>query len=157
MSTPVLELAGAFDFRVVRGIIALLEAEGLAEYHDDGSPFPDTFQGIAAVLQARPSAPDRVLSFTPYAVSQDASQAMDRLGVQVWMRYAGQNPRAVQNLAGEVRDTLHGLSYVTLSTGVTMSQCLRSSGSSLGQDNAKRWTWVENFYADVHHPTANRD
>lgn len=156
MSLPVAELPPAFDFLVVRGLIAVLEDAELVDYHDDGSPFPTTYAGVAAVYGSRPDKPDRVASFTPYSVTTDAAQAMDRLGVQVWLRYAGTNPRAVQNLAGAIRDTLHGLTYVTLSTGVTMSQCLRSSGTSLGPDAAGRSTWVENFYADVHHPTANR-
>lgn len=153
---PALELPSAHDFLVVRGLIAVLEAEGTVEYHDDGEPFPAGFPGVAAFYGGRPSAPDRVASFTPYAIGPDPVDAMDRLGVQVWLRYAGQNPRAVDNLAGVIRDTLHGLSYMTLSTGVSMSQCLRSSGSSLGQDAAKRWTRVENFYVDAEHQSPNR-
>lgn len=155
MTSPELELPPSVDMQTVLGLIALLQDAELVVYRP-GTPFPDDFPDVAAVLQRRPDKPDRVASFTPYPVSQDADQAMDRLGVQIWMRYAGQNPRAVGNLAGAVRDTLHGLTGVDLVTGVRMSQCLRSSGSSLGQDTAGRWSWVENFYCDIEHQTAHR-
>ena len=156
MSTPVLELPPAFDYLVVRGLIAVLEGEGVVEYRE-GVAFPATFPGVAAVLGSRPASPDRLASFTPYAVPGARSgESMERVGVQVWLRYAGTNPRAVWSLADTVRDALDGLEALTLSTGVSMSLCTRASGTSLGQDSSSRWTWVENFYADVNHPTPNR-
>lgn len=154
MSLPVIEnMPAAFDDLVVRGLIALLEEVGVVEYRD---VFPAGYAKVAAVLSARPADPDRLASFTAYAVAGGGPDAMERLGVQVWLRYAGTNPRAVSSLAGSIRDSLDGLGPFTLSTGVSMGQCLRSSGSSLGADARGRWTWVENFYVDVNHPTPHR-
>lgn len=157
MSLPVIEgMPAAFDDLVVRGLIAVLEADGVVEFLP---VYPSGFGSggeVAATLGTRPADPDRLASFTPYAVSGGGPDAMERLGVQVWLRYHGTNPRAVRSLAGSIRDSLDGLGPLTLSTGVSMSQCLRSSGSSLGEDSRGRGTWVENFYADVNHPTPNR-
>lgn len=109
----------------------------------------------AAFLNDWPSGPDRVATFTPYPVADEPDQAQSTIGVQIRMRWAGANPRAVLNYRSVIFDELHGLANLQLGT-VRISQVLHRSGASLGQDGSKRWAWSDNYYIDCDRPSSNR-
>lgn len=146
--------------QLVRGLIDLLVALGpdVLTYRDDAAYGLD-YGRPAAFIGSWPSAPDRVACFTPYPVSDDPAEPMSVVGVQVRTRWAGSNVRAVMSYSDTLYGELHGLHDLTLSTGVSISQCLRRSSTTMGQEAAgtKRWSWSDNYYVDVHWPSTHRN
>lgn len=142
-----------------RGLIDHLAALGpdVLNWREDAA-YGDTYGRPAAFLASWPSTPDRVAAFTPYTVSDDAAEPMSVVGVQVRTRWAGSSPRAVMSYSDTLFDALHGLSNLTLSTGVRVSQVLRQSSASLGQEATatKRWSWADSYYVDLDRPTTHR-
>jgi hypothetical protein len=138
------------EILLCKGLMAYLQGFGLVEYREDQA-YGDTFAMAAGFLLSWPAGPDRVLTLTPYPVtdSPDPAEQFSTVGVQARMRWAGANPRAVANYAGAVFDALHGLGPVDLPNRVSISQALRRSGASMGQDANKRWSWADNYYVDM--------
>lgn len=153
MTAPTLE--DTTEVKLCLGLIQLLVGLQLVTWRADAA-YSLTLQQPAAYLVTWPSAPDKVATFTPYPVADDPDQAMSTVGVQVRTRWAGENPRAVANYAGAIFDALHGLGPVELAGGVRVSQVLRRSGTSMGQDGSKRWSWADNYYVDLDRPSSYR-
>lgn len=153
MTAPVLE--DGLDVLLCRGLIDYLATVGLVTWRADAS-YPATYQAVAAFILSWPSGPDRIATLSPYLVADDPEQAMSTIGVQIRTRWAGSNPRAVLNFSAAIFDVLHGLGPAELPGGVRMSQCLRRSSASMGQDGSQRWSWVDNYYVDVERPSDNR-
>jgi hypothetical protein len=81
------------------------------------------------------------------------------IGLQVRTRWSGQDPRLVKDLSDAIYMFIQGKTWWTVGTGaaaVTIVQCLRQSGSSLGQDSNNRWEWSDNYYLTVWRPSTNR-
>lgn len=108
------------------------------------------------VLGNVPQMPDRVITLTAKPFSDSPSLSDSVLSVQVLTRTAGQDKRATDDLDDALFSLLHGMVAVTLSTGVRIIQCLRYSGSPLGQDEHGRWMNSTNYYVTVHRPSTNR-
>jgi hypothetical protein len=142
-----------FDSRLLLGLLGVLVDAGLGVWNDRGI-YPAAAVGI--FMLAVPDQPDRLITLSPYSVTDDADEAMSTEGVQVRTRWAGGNPLDVLDLDARVFGVLHGMSNVTLNTGVRISQCLRRSSASLGQDSSKRWGMSSNYYLDVERPAPNR-
>lgn len=151
--------AADFDVDLLEGLALDLAAGGIASWSPEGGTYaPPQFPTdvVGTFLMTVPGSPDRIVSLASYLVSDDPSQAMSVMGVQVRTRWAGGDPRAVMRLSGAIFDRWHGRSNWTLTSGVTISQCLRKSGSTMGQDGSKRWGWSDNYYLDVNRPGDNR-
>lgn len=153
MTAPVLE--DSTDVLLCRGLIDYLVMLGLLTWRPDAS-YPATYQAVAAFILTWPTGPDRIATFAPYQIADDPDQAMSTIGVQIRTRWAGSNPRAVLNYSGAIFDALHGLGPLELPGGVRISQCLRRSSVSMGQDSSQRWSWADNYYVDVERPSDNR-
>lgn len=153
MTAPVLE--DQLDVQLCLGLIGHLQALELLTWQPTGA-YPAGFTGVATYLLRVPTGPDRLATFSPYQVADDPDQAMSTIGVQVRTRWAGSDARAVLNYSGAIFDELHGLGPVTLPNGVRISQCLRRSSVSMGQDTSQRWSWADNYYVDVDRPSSNR-
>lgn len=110
----------------------------------------------AIVLATVPQAPDRVITLTWYAVSDDPTLSDTVSGVQVRCRWAGQDPRPASDLSDLIFDAWHGASGLTLATGVRVVECSRRSAVSLGQDANGRWSTSQNFYLTTHRPSPHR-
>lgn len=151
MTAPVLE--DQLDVQLCLGLIGYLQQLELLTWSPNGV-YPASAAG--AFLLRVPTSPDRLAVFSPYQVSDDPDQAMSTIGVQVRTRWAGSDARAVLNYSGAIFDELHGLGPVTLPGGVRVSQCLRRSSVSMGQDSSQRWSWADNYYVDVDRPSSNR-
>jgi hypothetical protein len=143
-----------FDRQLVVGIAMLLRDAGHGQWNPTGIYQGATTTGI--FIMAVPDLPDRLITLTPYAVTDDADEAMSTQGLQVRTRWGGGNPLDVLDLDSAIFDTLHALTMTTLSTGVTLSQCLRRSSASMGQDSSKRWGMSSNYYLDVNRPGPHR-
>jgi hypothetical protein len=140
-----------FDSLLLLGLVDVLAGAGVGVWNDRGI-YPAAAVGI--FMLAVPDQPDRLISLSPYRVTDDAAEAMSTEGVQVRTRWAGGNPLDVLDLDARVFGILHGMSNLTLSTGVRISQCLRRSSASLGQDSSKRWGISSNYYLDVARPAS---
>lgn len=146
MSIPV--LPDAPEIRLCRGLMLYLAGLELVAWREDQAYGDLAAAPAAGFLLSFPSSPDRILTATPYGVTDLPDEKVSRTGVQLRTRWAGGNVRGVVNYSGALFDALHGLSGVTLPGGVRLSQALRTSSGSMGQDAAKRWTWTDNYSVD---------
>jgi len=138
---------------LLTGVAVLLQNAGIGTWNTTGV-YSGGQTGI--VLGNVPQNPDRIITLTAYQVSDAPALSDSVLGIQVRCRWGGQDKRNVDDLADDIFKLLHGKTALSLSTGVTIVQCLRQSAASLGQDSNNRWSVVQNFYADVHYPSTNR-
>jgi hypothetical protein len=143
-----------FQTNLSTGIAQLLAAAGVGTYRSDGSSYLASEKAI--VIKLVPESPDAIFALSTYPVSDDPSLSDSVIGLQVTTRAGGQDPRAVDDYADAAFDQLHGLHDATLATGVHVVECLHRSGSSLGQDDLKRWGRVDNYYVTVWRPSPNR-
>lgn len=143
-----------FQTDLLTGLAAYLQTAGIGTWSTSGAY---TVGQTGIVLGTVPQAPDRVITLTAYSVRDNAALSDSVVGVQTRCRWAGQDPRPVDDLADRIFDLLHGMTHTTLSGGVHVVQCLRQSGPvSLGQDQNGRWSNSSNYYLTVHRPSANR-
>lgn len=139
------------DIKLCKGLLAYLEDLDLVVYRPS-QQYEAGSAEAAGFIGSWPAAPDRVLTLTPYAVADPPGDTQVTIGVQVRTRWAGGNVTAVANYDGAIYDALHGLAQVQLG-GVSISQVLRRSSTSLGQDaSTKRWSMVSNYYVDLDRP-----
>lgn len=143
-----------FRTLLLGGVAQLLADAGVGVYRSDGSAYLPTEKAI--VIKLVPESPDAIFALSTYPVSDDPSLSDSVIGLQVLTRAGGQDPRVVDDYADAVFDQLHALHDVTLTTGVCIVECLHRSGSSLGQDDLKRWGNTDNYYATVWRPSPNR-
>ena len=108
------------------------------------------------VLGNVPQSPDRIITLTSYGVSDSPNLSDSLLGVQVRTRAEGADKRKVDDLDAAIFNLLHGKTALTLTTGVTVVQCLRQSATTLGQDANSRWSNASNYYLTVHRPSTYR-
>jgi hypothetical protein len=143
-----------FQTDLLIGHAVLLASAGLGTWSTTGV-YTTTQTGI--VLGTVPQGPDRVITLSAYGVADDPSLSDSVMGLQVRCRWGGQDPRYVDDLADSIFAYLHGKEAYTLSTGIVVVQCHRISGPvSLGQDENRRWSNVQNFHLTVHRPSTNR-
>ena len=139
---------------LLTGLAVHIAAAGLGTWNASGDAYTPGQTGIT--LGTVPQTPDRCITLTAYPVGDDPALSDSTLGVQVRCRWTGQDPRPVDDLADQLFGLLHGLTALTLTTGVYIVQCLRRSGVGLGQDDNRRWETAQNFYIDVHRPSTHR-
>lgn len=144
--------------RFLKGVALHLAAHGIGIWGEDAAYSPGQ---LGIVLDARPQSPADVITLSAYTVDDDPSLSDTTLGLQVWVRRDGQDPRGKNDTADQVFDLLHGAHDFRLPSadgdpGVWVVQCLRRSQVSGGQDENGRWSDIQNFYVDVHYPSRNR-
>lgn len=142
-----------YQTNLATGFAQLLAASGVGTWNPAGM-YASTDTGI--VLKVMPTVPDNAITLSTYPVTDDPTTADTVTGLQVKTRSGGQDPRPVDDLADEVFDQLQGLHGVTLSTGVRVLEVEHKGGSSLGQDDLKRWARVDNYYVTTYRPGPNR-
>ena len=138
---------------LLTGLARHLAAEGIGTWNPDGVYTPAQ---TGVVLGAVPPAPDRIITLTGYGVTDDLVHADTITGIQVRCRWAGRDPRPVDDLADLVFDLWHGAGPLTLPTGVRVLQLERRSSASLGTDDNGRWSRSDNYYATTHRPSPHR-
>jgi hypothetical protein len=143
-----------FTTELLTGLAAYIAAGGIGATWSTSGAYTVLQTGI--VLGAIPQSPDRIVTLAAYGVADSPALSDSVVGVQVRTRWGGSDPRPVDDLDDAIFDLLHGKTALTLSTGVTIVQCLRQSSASLGQDENNRWMRTANYYATAHRPSANR-
>lgn len=145
--------AADFETEFLEGFARLLAAASAGTWKATGT-YTSSETGI--MLGLLPQTPDRVIALAAYGVEDDPALSDSTIGLQVTTRWGGQDPREVGKSTARVFDALQGLHDTNLLTGIRVVQCLRRSWVSLGQDANARWRTVQNFYVDVHRPSAHR-
>ena len=142
-----------FQTDLLTGLAVYLQMNSIGTWNTSGA-YTSAQTGI--VLGNIPQSPDRIITLTAYDVSDSPNLSDSVIGVQVRCRWAGADPRPVDDLADLIFNLLHGANHLTLSTAVVIVQCLRQSATTLGQDANGRWSNVANYYMTVHRPSTNR-
>lgn len=143
----------AFEVDLLTGIAQHIAGAGLGTWRASGAY---TSGETAIVLDTVPATPDRVITLTDYAVSDDPTLSDSMIGIQIRTRWGGLDPRLVKDLDGAIFALLHGMPATTLTGGVRVVSCFRRSGVSMGQDANNRWGRSSNYYTQVHRPSTNR-
>jgi hypothetical protein len=142
-----------YQTNLTTGIAVLLADAGVASWSPTAA-YDVTATGI--LLKVMPPEPDNAVTLSTYPVSDDPTLADTVTGLQVMTRAGGADPRPVDDLADAVFDQLQGLHDLTLSTGVRVVMVEHKGGSSLGQDDEKRWARVDNYYVTTYRPAPFR-
>lgn len=144
---------------LVTGFAMHLDALGVGVWRPDS---PYEAGEIAISLAGVPQKPHQTITLSAYDVDNDPSLSHSTMGLQVRTRGL---PGAVANVTGiasPLFDQLHGSHGFRLPTppgataGVWVVQCLLRSSVSGGQDGNDRWSYIQNFYVDVHRPSIHR-
>ena len=143
----------SFTKDLLTGLAAYLHSASVGTWKATGAY---TSGQTAIVIGALPQTPDRAIALAFYPVEDSPSLSDSVAGVQVITRWGGEDPTATDDLADGVFDALHGMTAVTLSTGVRVVQCLHQSGASLGRDGNGRWERSDNYYLTIHRPSTHR-
>ena len=142
-----------YQTNLLTGVAQLLAAASVGTWSPSGTY---ASSDVAIVLKVIPETPDTIIALSTYPVSSDPSLSDSVTGLQILTRSAGQDPRAVDDLADLIFDQIHGLRDTTLGTGIRLVQCLHHGGGSLGQDALQRWSRSDNYYVTTHRPSLNR-
>ena len=143
-----------FDHDLVKGLAEHLDAHDIGVWLDAGE---GTFAAsdVAITYRAIPASPDRLVTLSPYPLTDDPSLSTSTVGVQVRVR-GTVNPTVCDDLADSVFGVLHGATQLELSTGIRVTQVHRQSSAPLGQDANRRWSRADNYACTVHRPSAHR-
>lgn len=147
-------IPAGFQSNLLTGLAVYLAAAGIEATYTTSGVYTALQTGI--VLGNIPQSPDRIITLTAYGVGDSPNLSDSVLGVQIRCRCGGADKRPSDDLADAIFNLLHGATHLTLSTGVTVVQCLRQSHATLGQDSNSRWSNVSNYYATTHRPSTNR-
>lgn len=142
-----------YQTNLTTGFAQLLATAGVGVWNPTGV-YGTSDVGI--LLKVLATTPDSAIALTAYPVTDDPTLADTVTGLQVMTRAGGQDPRPVDDLADEVFDQLQGLHDLDLTTGVHVVFVEHKGGSSLGQDDNRRWSRVDNYYVTTYRPGPNR-
>lgn len=139
-----------------------LAANGVGTWRPDDTPY--LADEIAIIHGSVPAEPDQVITLTAYGVTDDPSLSDTTLGLQVKTRGARQSIHSAGNISDDIFQLLHAAhdfrlpapAPLTAADGVWVVQCLRRSAVTGGKDDNQRWSYIQNFYVDVHQPSTNR-
>lgn len=140
-----------YDTDLLKGIAVHLAAQGFGAWSETGV-YADGLTGI--VVDATPQSP-AFISLSTYAVSDDPSQAVNVTGLQIRNRAGSRDPRDAREAGADIFADLHGRTHWDLSTGLRVTQILRTSATTQGPDENGRWSRVQNFYCNLHVPSMN--
>lgn len=144
----------SFTKDLLNGIAAYLDDQSVATYRATGAYLTSE---TAIVVGELPTEPDNAIALVTYPVSDSAALSDSIVGLQVVCRAEAGDPSSADDLADEVFDVMHGVTHVTLASGVHLVQSLRQSGPvTLGEDTNGRWSTVQNFYLKLHRPSTFR-
>lgn len=136
------------------GLGTLLDVAGLATYTPGGSyTTSDTGFYIALMppgSEGTPPGTDRAVVAAVYASTDNATQALTRLRVQLRFRGTA-DPLDVTGLADAAFELLHGQTGLTFGT-CHVIQILRLSQGPVSQDERERWERRDNYVIDVNPP-----
>lgn len=138
----------SFENDLARGLADVLT--GIGTWLDGDTP------AVAITYRTIPDSPDRVITLSPYAVTDHVSLSSSAIAVQVRIRGLPDDADSCDTIADAIFDRLHGAQHLDLSTGIHLSQLYRQSSGSLGQDGNRRWARADNYYCDAHRPSTHR-
>ncbi|TIH33679.1 phage tail terminator protein [Subtercola vilae] len=133
--------------------------DGLAKFAASANiGFTYTPNGLYSASQtgiyvvALPDKPDRAMTLTAVNQGDDITNAFGQVMVQARFRGLPNQPLDTENLGDSVFDVFHGTTNLIFG-GVTVVQMNRRVSIPMGQDAAKRFERVDQYYLDVSTPT----
>ncbi len=140
------------------GIALRLQAQGVGVWRPTTAYLPDD---VAITKTVLPQTPDQAIALAAYDVANAPSLSDTTLGLQVRSRGIRGDVAGGTSLGSLVFDALHGAHDFRLPSpdetpGVWVVQAMLRSSVSAGVDGNDRWSYIQNFYVDVHGPSPNR-
>lgn len=148
-------LASGFQTLFLEGLAAYIAAGNIEMTWNASGQYTSTQTGIF-LGNVPPQTPLRVVTLTTYGVYDHPAHSDDIVGLQVRCRAEGKNMRKSDDMADAIFNLLHGKTALELSTGIVITQIVRKSAGSLGQDVNGLWSNVQNFYATTWRPSTHR-
>lgn len=143
----------SFTTAVMDGLAQHLEDAGVGTFHSTGVAYTAAQVGI--FFDTVPAAPDRVIVLTGYAATDDPTQAVSELSLQVRVRGPRQDPRIAYELDDAAFEALQNLPRTGIG-GTTVAGIWRTSGAYLGVDGNGRHERSSNYRVSLHRPTLHR-
>lgn len=138
---------------LVKGVAQYLNDNAVATYRAT-STYLATETAIA--FGQLPSTPDRCIAISVYGADDEVQTPLSKLRVQFWCRGNPNDTLDAGVLAGSVFTLLQGATMLTFGTA-SVSQILRVSRVTLGQDQNKRQERADSYEFTVDFPaTAGR-
>lgn len=110
-------------------------------------------------LRALGDRPDAAVALAAYGDPDYEDAGLNDVVQGVQIRTRAKTPDAVEDLADQIWDELHGAEMLRLGTGaaaVATTLIRRRSTAALGRDAAGRFERVDNYYVNASRPNANR-
>ncbi len=142
----------SFTTDLLTGLAQRLHDGGAGTYKATGAY---TEFEIGIVFAALPDKPDRVITLSAYAVSDDLTLSDSVTGVQVRCRASRDDPHGCDAIGDAVFDLLHG-DWTLTAGGIRVVTAERVSSAPLGRDGNGRHERTDNYYLSVHRPSPNR-
>lgn len=152
---PAVVTSPSFLGDFAEGFAQLLAGGGLGLSYADTYAPTDIGIGLMA-FPPPPFATDNAVAIAPYPLTDNPTQNMSEVGLQIMSRAAGEDPRAVWAIDDAISNFLLGRYPLTLPTGLRVVTLQRTSSGSLGQDDNKRWIWTSNYPCNVFRPSLHR-
>lgn len=140
-----------FTADLLAGVATHLAAANVGVYKASGV-YAASEVGI--VFDVVPANPDRLVVLTAYGDTDDPTQNVSAVDVQVRTRGTA-DPRTTQDMQDAVFDALQNLPRRQFG-GITVVSCFRRSTAYLGVDSTQRHERVSNWRLTLHRPTPNR-
>lgn len=137
---------------LIAGLANFLAANSVGVWNPDGAPVAT---GEVGIYDSNIPAVDRLVTLTPYPLTDDATLSDSYIGVQVRVRMPGPDPRPARDLVDEVFDLLQNVTHLDLSSGIQLVSLTRTSAAPLGYAD-DCWNWTSNYAALIHYPTSRR-
>lgn len=103
------------------------------------------------MMKVMPATPDRVVTLALVTQGDNITQPLGNWMLQVRGRGLPGQPLDVDDLMDSIFDVLHGTQNLVFGT-VTVIQMNRQVSVPMGEDTAKRWERVDQYYLDVNLP-----
>ena len=130
---------------ILKGAAALIAAAGIGTYNETGA-YTAGQTGIYQMVV--PDAPDRIITLTWTNQGDNITDPSGQGMLQVRGRGLPGQPMDVGDLLDSIRDILHGRTNLVFGT-TTIVQINRRIVAPLGQDDSKRWSRADQYYADI--------
>lgn len=144
-----------FNGDLLTGLAHLLHVAGVGNFTPT-EPATESGGLPAITLINLPPGPDRVICLTDYPLQADPALTEVTIGIQVRVR-GTRDPLVASGIRDAAYDALHGISGLTLSTGLHLVHMYWVSESPIGPDELDRYERTINYYVNANRAAGRQE